>query len=54
MSIKTLLVSALVASANAGTPDKKDVPKATHPATETIYSIAEDHCFELTGPYDIV
>ena len=45
MSIKTLLVSALVATA-AG----KAAAKPALPATETIYSIVEKHCFELTGP----
>ena len=62
MSIKTLLVSALVASvagkaakvAKVAKVTKVVTPKATHPATETIYSIVEDHCFELEGPYDTV
>ena len=57
MSIKTLIVSALVATVSgkaAAKVAKVVTPKATHPATETIYSIAEDHCFELEGPYDTV
>lgn len=49
MSIITLLVLALVSTAAAGSP----ATPAT-PANETIYSIVDKHCFELTGPKALV